>query len=378
MAVEEQYNKVVEEKNIEEQKKALKILIATSLKAKRFRVANYMLALEEGEYEKAQSQLLALRGLCPNTDLYYLKAKMLYTQGSMDAAFSLLQQVLQSDPDHKDSQKLRKIIKRLNGLKEEANAVFKEGNYEEAVKKYTECLEQSDICKGFKAVIYTNRATALIKQEKYEEALKDLDKAIECNDKYPQAFHKRGDVNIKLKNFDDAIRDMQCAQELDPVKFDLTEKIQQTRIDAKHAKRKDYYAILGVTKESTEDEIKKAYRKLALKWHPDRAHTPEEKEKAEKMFKDIAEAYSVLTDKEKKRRYDMGQDPEGQDIGFGGGINPFDLFSAFFSSGAGNDDGMPSFSFGRSGGSSNGNFGAFPGFMNFGRGGGGRDRKSVV
>lgn len=364
MKIEEQYNKAVAEKNIVEQKKYLKILVSSSIQAKRFRVASYMLAVEEGDYEDAQSQLMVLRNFCPDTDLYYLKATMLYFQGNMEAAMSLVQQVLQSDPDHKDCQRLRKVLKRLNELKEEANAVFKEGNYEEAIKKYTECLSQPETCKGFMAVIYTNRATAFTKQEKYEEALTDLNKAIECNDKYPQAFHKRGDVNIKLRNFDDAIRDMQRAQELDPSKFDLADKIRQTRIDAKHAQKKDYYKILGVNKESTEQEIKKAYRKLALKWHPDHARTPEDKDKSEKMFKDIAEAYSVLSDAEKRRRYDMGQDPDGQGMGGFGGINPFDLFSTFFSAGGGDDGEIPfGFSSGRGGGRGrHGHFGGFPGF----------------
>lgn len=63
---------------------------------------------------------------------------------------------------------------------------------------------------------------------------------------------------------------------------------------------KDYYKILGVSKEATQDEIKKAYRKLAVKYHPDK--NPDSKE-AEK-FKDIGEAYEVLKDPEKRKRYD--------------------------------------------------------------------------
>lgn len=63
---------------------------------------------------------------------------------------------------------------------------------------------------------------------------------------------------------------------------------------------KDYYRILGIKKGSTDDDIKKAYRKLALKYHPDKNHTPE----AESMFKEIAEAYEVLSDKKKRDIYD--------------------------------------------------------------------------
>ena len=68
-------------------------------------------------------------------------------------------------------------------------------------------------------------------------------------------------------------------------------------MELKKSKRKDYYKILDVTKSVTDDEIKKAYKKSALKWHPDKnSSTEETKIEAEKIFKDIGEAYSVLSD----------------------------------------------------------------------------------
>ncbi len=65
--------------------------------------------------------------------------------------------------------------------------------------------------------------------------------------------------------------------------------------------KKDYYDILGVQKTASEDDIKKAYRKLALKYHPDR--NPGNKQ-AEEQFKEINEAYAVLSDKDKRKEYD--------------------------------------------------------------------------
>ena len=64
----------------------------------------------------------------------------------------------------------------------------------------------------------------------------------------------------------------------------------------------DLYKILGVSKKSSEDEIKKSYRKLALKFHPDRNRN--NKEEAEKKFKEISKAYEILSDKSKRNTYD--------------------------------------------------------------------------
>lgn len=79
---------------------------------------------------------------------------------------------------------------------------------------------------------------------------------------------------------------------------------------------KDYYKALGISRNATEDEIKKAYRKLALKYHPDKNKSKE----AEEKFKEIAEAYEVLSDKKKKDVYDSYGE-EGLKGGLGGGGN---------------------------------------------------------
>ncbi|WP_029149862.1 molecular chaperone DnaJ [Microbacterium indicum] len=91
----------------------------------------------------------------------------------------------------------------------------------------------------------------------------------------------------------------------------------------------DHYDVLGVSREASADEIKKAYRKLARQLHPDVNPSPEAAEK----FKDVTHAYEVLSDAEQRRRYDMGGDEQGAGFGGFGGFG--DVFEAFFGAGSG-------------------------------------------
>ena len=108
--------------------------------------------------------------------------------------------------------------------------------------------------------------------------------------------------------------------------------------------KRDYYEVLGVDKGADLDAIKKAYRKMAMKYHPDR--NPDNKE-AEEKFKEVGEAYEVLSDSDKRARYDQyghaGVDPNfGAGAGgYGGGFGGFgdfgdlgDIFGSFFGGGA--------------------------------------------
>ncbi len=128
--------------------------------------------------------------------------------------------------------------------------------------------------------------------------------------------------------------------------------------------KRDYYEVLGVSKNASDDEIKKAYRKLAVKYHPDK--NPGDKE-AEEKFKEISEAHEVLSDKQKRARYD--QFGHAGVNGGAAGSNPFGGGNPFGEGGAFNFNGQEfHFDFGGAGGGLDDILGSLFGF------GGGRRR----
>jgi len=148
-----------------------------------------------------------------------------------------------------------------------------------------------------------------------------------------------------------------------------------------HAKPvpKDYYKILEIDRNATPQQIKKAYRKKAMKWHPDKHTEPKKKAKAEKLFPRLGQAYETLSDPEKRKTYDMfgeeGLKPGGGSGG-GGGFNNFRRhggghnFRRHHGGGGGGRHGDFNFNFGGGGGGFGGGFQDI--FSNmFGRGGGG-------
>lgn len=247
--------------------------------------------------DKQNVSAILTRGIC------------LYYQDNFDKAFSHFQHVLKLAPDHKKALQMYKKAKALKQKKEEGNVAFKAGNNEAAYSLYSDALTVDPDNKSTNAKLYFNRATVCSKLGRLNEAVSDCTSALELDPSYLKALLRRAKCHLDLSNYDEAVADYEKAYKMDKSR-ETKDLLYHAKKELKKSKRKDYYKILGVEKNATPEDITKAYRKRALVHHPDRHvnATEDEKKEQEMKFKEVGEAYGVLSDPNKKMRYDNGQD----------------------------------------------------------------------
>ncbi|KAJ3489877.1 hypothetical protein NLI96_g1826 [Meripilus lineatus] len=271
----------------------------------------------------------------PNSpDVLTLRGLVLFLSSKTAQALQHAQQALRLDPGHEPAQRLRKRVKDVERLKEEGNTAFKSGRLDEAMTKYTEAIERvgqnEDEAKGgqIRAMLLSNRATTLVKLGRHEDALADTEDSLVLNPASFKALRTRARINLHLEKYDASVADFKSA--IEQAEFEgssadvkaLKTELKKAELALKRSKTKDYYKILGVSRDCSETEIKKAYRRESLKHHPDKGGD-------EEKFKLVVEANSVLSDPRRRERYDNGDDEEGSMGGDGMGGMPMDLSEIF-------------------------------------------------
>jgi DnaJ family protein C protein 7 len=234
-----------------------------------------------------------LRNNSQDPEALVLRGRVMYAQGENEKAMQHFRQALNCDPDFKDAVRNLRMVQKLERLKEAGNNAFKAGRYQEAIDTYTTALEVDPANKNTNSKILQNRALCNTRLQKWTPAIADCDKALELDPGYTKARKTRAKALGESGNWEEAIREYKAIHEANPSEPGIAKEIRNAELELKKSKRKDYYKILGVGKEATEQEIKKAYRKLAIVHHPDK--NPGDPE-AEHRFKEIQEAHETLSD----------------------------------------------------------------------------------
>lgn len=160
------------------------------------------------------------------------------------------------------------------------------------------------------AQVFSNYGMCLQKESKTAESLGSLATATFLDPKYSKAHTRAAQIYLDSKMYEEALREAGAAASIaeTPQAVEIAKKAKKA---LEKYSRKDYYSILGVDKniDTNSKEYQKQYKKMCLKWHPDRHRDPVDKKIAEKRFRLLQEADQVLTNKEKRNIYDHGGDP---------------------------------------------------------------------
>ncbi|NP_001296552.1 dnaJ homolog subfamily C member 3 [Bombyx mori] len=242
-----------------------------------------------------------------STDGYYRLATLLYKLGHVSDALKEIRECLKLDPEHKKCFPFYKKVKKVDKLLQECEDKSSARDFAGCMKSASAVLlVETEVT----LVIFEARrwlCSCAVKEELYSEALGHCSSALELR-RDARLLCDRADALLGLEMYDDAIRAYKEALELDEGFQRAKEGLSRAQKLQKQSEQRDYYKILGVKRTATKQEIIKAYRKAAQKWHPDSYHG-DEKKLAEKKFIDIAAAKEVLTDPEKRAQFDGGSDP---------------------------------------------------------------------
>ncbi|OQE30133.1 hypothetical protein PENFLA_c003G06238 [Penicillium flavigenum] len=271
---------------------------------------------------KAQDIAISLlRENSQDPDAMMIRARAFYALGESEQAQKLLKMCLGLDPDMKQAIKLLRIVQKLARTKEEGNNAFKAKDYHRAIELWAQALEVDPSNKDMNAKILGNRAQAYINLKEYDSAIQDCTEALRLDPGYTKAMKCRAKAHGKAGNWEEAVRDYKSVAENNPSEPGIAEEIHEAEFELKKAQRKDYYKILGVGKDASDQEIKKAYRKLAIQYHPDKNR---DGAAGDEKFKEIGEAYETLIDSQKRAAYDNGDElREGMPGGMHGGMHGF-------------------------------------------------------
>ncbi|XP_071798592.1 dnaJ homolog subfamily C member 3-like [Asterias amurensis] len=297
-----------------------------------FRALRAEVYMKEGSYYKAIDDYKSITKLKPDSMAEYLQmSKLHYALGDLEDALSDVRECLKLDQDHKQCLPHYKKLKKLDKQYSQAQEFINGGRYEEAIQKYTKTLDtEPDV------PLYKMRSKAKIchcyrKLHKTVEAFKICNEVLEHDEENVDVLLDRGETYLIDEMYDKAIEDFRKADEIENTQR-TEEALNRAQKLHKQSLKRDYYKILGVKRNARKKEILKAYRKLAQQWHPDKHEEGPAKDKASKMFMDIAAAKEVLSDPDKRQMFDQGEDPldpeeqqKRQQWGqpFGGGFNPF-------------------------------------------------------
>ena len=272
-----------------------------------------------------------------------MSSMLFYSLGDTERGVAQIKKCLHSDPDSKACKALFRQEKSINKSTEKIAKLMESRQFNSASKLLVGTGDEPGLLKELQeniaalkadGSIHANAPSQLYARflektcECYRETKSTSKAATYCPEALklvPNSLHGllfQAQQQLDAENYDAAIGTLNTAKEHHPGANIIQQKLQEAQVALKRSKQKDYYKVLGLSKDADERDIKRAYRKMTKVYHPDKIQAEGvSKEEAEKKMARINEAYEVLSDPELKARFDRGEDPNDPMANQGG--NPF-------------------------------------------------------
>jgi len=262
---------------------------------------------------------------------YVMRAHAYLALGNVDSCKRDLSAILRSDPEHGEAKKLHRKLKKFSKALEEGANLEQTRQWAAAAAKYMSAAEEFNTPPPVIGLML-GLCKCQTRLRKGKEAARWCSLAHDSDPSNLEYLFLYADALVLDEQDHKALQMLKAAQRQQPRSGQLHSKVESLERSIKRKSKVDYYKALGLPRTATAKQIKKKYHEMARKWHPDK--NPDDKEKAETMFKKIARAYEVLGDPDLRARYDRGEDvddPNAQQRGGGGfGGGPFGGFGGGF------------------------------------------------
>mmetsp|Transcript_75372 Transcript_75372/g.214349 ORF Transcript_75372/g.214349 Transcript_75372/m.214349 type:complete len:605 (-) Transcript_75372:409-2223(-) len=244
---------------------------------------------------------------------YVVRGLALFLNCDFSTAEQLLKEALRLDPDHDEAKRTFKMTRRAKTAYEQANQLQTHRQFEAAIEQYS--LMLTHLTPPAKAPlsssIHAKRASCYLRLKRFDECLRDTAVCLYAADDNRDAWMARASALHGLGRHQEAYDDMQGLMQTwgqgDTV---VRHAYERADFEVRKEKRPDYYALIGCLSVACESEIKSAYKKRALEWHPDKwMDQPEDVRKVyEEKFKHLGHVLEILCDPFKRQLYDEGYD----------------------------------------------------------------------